>query len=269
MAMLSPDYTLASVHIIIKKIEKIVFVVNIISTILFLTFYGYMIYSRINDSIPNTIIYSLMGTILIVSFIFDIIFYKNSRGNMNFLEKRKMSSNKRTKRMIVTIVKTIVKMASLAYATYELIAIDNSTMKILTLILSYILFVIQMIIYFIAVTICNYYNYLYLGFSKDIDELAVFLHPFTKEEIRESNRQLMSEKDKEMLEEIEEQRIIDAKVSKINKDIKINMANKGKKDKKARLKRDGTETLFGIMPFTKLGRAIKARKLKKNNPEEK
>ena len=47
------------------------------------------------------------------------------------------------------------------------------------------------------------------------------------------------------------------------------MAHKGKKDKKARLKRDATETLLGVVPFSKLGRAIKARKLKKNNPEEK
>ena len=47
------------------------------------------------------------------------------------------------------------------------------------------------------------------------------------------------------------------------------MAHKGKKDKKARLKRDATETLLGVVPFSKLGRAIKARKLKKNNPEDK
>ena len=269
MAKLSPDYTLASVHIIIKKIERIVFIVNIIATILFLAFYGYMIYSRMNESIANTIFYSLMGTVLIVSLVLDIIFYKNSRDIMNFLEKGKMSSNKKTKTLIITIVKTIVKVASLTYATYELIAIDSTTMKFLTLILSYILFAIQLIIYFVVNAICNYYKYLYIGFSKDIDELAFILHPLTKEEIREANRQLMSKKDKEILDEIEEQRKIDAKVSKINKDIKINMAHKGKKDKKARLKRDATETLLGVVPFSKLGRAIKARKLKKNNPEEK
>lgn len=269
MAMLSPDYTLASVHIVMRKISKIVFIVNIISTILFLAFYGYMIYSRINDSIANTVIYSLMGTILIVSLIFDIIFYKNSKIDMNFLEKRKMASDKKIKTEIVTIVKTIVKIASLVYATYELIAVDSGTMKLLTLILSYILFAIQIIIYFIAATINNYYNYLYIGFSKDIDELALILHPLSKEEIREANKQLMSDRDKEILEEIEEQRKIDEKVSKKNIDLKINMANNGEKDTKGRLKRDVIETATGLAPFTKIGRAIKAKKVKKYDNEEK
>ena len=268
MAMLSPDYTLASVHIVMRKISKIVFIVNIISTILFLAFYGYMIYSRINDSIANTVIYSLMGTILIVSLIFDIIFYKNSKIDMNFLEKRKMASNKKIKTEIVTIVKTIVKIASLVYATYELIAVDSGTMKLLTLILSYILFAIQIIIYFIAATINNYYNYLYVGFSKDLDEINQIIHPFSVEE-REANRQLRTERAKEIFKEIEEQRQLDEKVSRINKDIKINIANNGKKNKKGRLIRDGFEAATGLAPFTKIRRAIRAKKVKKYDNEEK
>jgi len=71
----------------------------------------------------------------------------------------------------------------------------------------------------------------------------------------------MSEKDKEILEEIEEQRKIDVEVSKINKDIKINMANNSEKDIKGRLIRDGVETAFSVAPFTKAHRAIKARNL--------
>ena len=40
MPNLGPDYTLASIHIIKKRIERIVFIVNVVSTILFLAFYG-------------------------------------------------------------------------------------------------------------------------------------------------------------------------------------------------------------------------------------
>lgn len=266
MAMLSPDYTLASVHIVKQKIERIVFIVNIISTILFLAFYGYMIYSRM-DVIANIVIYSTMGTILMVSFIFDIYFYRNTKITMNFLEKKKMASNKKLKKEIVNIIKVIVKIASLGYATYELIVIDSSPQKMLTLTLSYILFAVQIIIYLVADAIYRYYTYIYIGIFKDLDELTPLLHPIMKEEIREANRQLMSEKDKEMLKEIEAQRKIDIEVSKTNKDLKISMGNTGDKNTIDKLKRDAIESIVGAAPVAKTLRFIKNRKSKKNDNE--
>ncbi len=263
MPNLGPDYTLASIHIIKKRIERIVFIVNVVSTSLFLAFYGYMIYSRIHDSLANTIIYSIMGTILIVSLMFDIVFYKKSKENMNFLEKKKVNEDKRLKKEIVNIIKVVVKISSLGYATYELIAIDSSTIKMLTLILSYALFAFQIIVYIIADLIYKYFKYLYIGVSKDLDEINPILHPLSYKDIREANEQIMTDRDKAILEEINEQRIIDKDVSQNDIKLKQEMATGDKDITKKRICQDSIEAATGTLPIGKAFRLIKS-KLKKN-----
>ena len=47
------------------------------------------------------------------------------------------------------------------------------------------------------------------------------------------------------------------------------MANNGEKNIKGRLIRDGVETGLGVAPFTKIMRAIRAKKVKKYDNEEK
>lgn len=233
MAFYKPDNIMASIHIIQKRIDRLVYIVNLISTILFLEFYGYMIYSRMDDSYVRVGIYSILSLILIISLVFDIILYPGNSKIKNFLDKRKYKLHKKIKTRTINIIKFIVKAFSIAYATYELVIIDNSTMKLLTLIFSYSILIIQIAIYFAADILAKYWNYLYLGIMADYDELIIpIAHPLAKGQIREANNLIMTQKEKEIIEEINNQKKEDKATAKQNLIVKKEIANSARKNAK-------------------------------------
>ena len=266
MSMLKPDNTLASVHIIQKRIERVVFVVSIISTVLFLSFYAYMIYSRINDSIANTIIYSIMSVILVVSLVFDTIFYIKSIKPLDYKEEKEAKQQKILKRRIVNSIKVIVKLSSLGYATYELIAIDNSSMKLFTLIFSYGIFAIQIISYFVADFTSKYFNYLYLGVTKDLEELYPIIHPLRGDEIIKANNDHLTQKELKILDEINDQKEEDEQLDTYNKKIKIREGKSAQVKKQKRIR--GLKFFSGVLPATSVYKTIKEKREKNKKQKE-
>lgn len=213
---ISKDNTIAAINLVKFKIERVIFYINLVTTFLFLLFYAYMIFSR-KDIIANVVIYSVMAVILIVSSVFDIILYPGNERMLNFLDKKHFRFLKNLKRNVIAIVKLVVKLASLGYATYELIAIDSSTTKLMTLIGSYSVLLFQIMIYFIADLAGKYANYVFVGFNKDLDDSGILyiLDKTQKDRVR-ANEILRTDKEKEILAEIEKQKEIDAKVKQEN-----------------------------------------------------
>ena len=213
---ISKDNTIAAINLVKFKIERVIFYINLITTFLFLLFYAYMIGSRYTI-IANVVIYSVMSVILIVSSIFDIMLYPGNERMMDFLEKRHFKWLKNLKRNVISIIKIVVKMASIGYATYELIAIDSSTTKQMTLIASYSVLLFQILIYFIADLVGKYAKYIFVGVNKDLDDSGIlYVLDKTQRDRVIANDILRTDKEREILAEIEKQKEIDLKVKTEN-----------------------------------------------------
>ena len=214
------DNTFASINIIRQKIEKTLFVISLITTAIFLGFYGFMIYSNIiNNGIVRMIVYIVLTSVLIVSSIFDIILYPGKKNKMNFLDKKKFSEAKKVKRNTILIIKTSVKAISIGYALYEILAIDSSPSKVVILAFSAAAFLIQIIIYFISDLIILYANYLMIGLNLDLEESGAYLliNKDAKDIIK-ANQMVRTKDEKDIIEEIKKQ-------AKIDKQVRINDVN--------------------------------------------
>lgn len=224
------DNTFASINIIRQKIEKTLFVISLLTTIIFLGFYGYMIYSNIiNDGIVRMIVYIVLTIVLIISTVFDIILYPGKKNKMNFLDKKKFNGAKKVKRNTVLIVKTSVKAISLGYALYEILAIDSSPSKVVILAFSASAFLIQIIIYFISDLIILYANYLMIGLNLDLEESGAYLliNKDAKDIIK-ANQMVRTKDEKQIIDEIKKQAQIDKQVRINDVNLKKDMVHQEK-----------------------------------------
>lgn len=221
------DNTIASINLIRNKIEKTLFIISLITTIVFFGFYGYMIYSNVvNSGLVRMIVYIVLMAILIVSTIFDIILYPGKKQKMNFLDKKKFSEARRLKRNTILIIKTIVKAISIAYALYEILAIDSSPSKVAIIALSTAAFLIQIIIYFISDLIILYANYLMTGINLDLEESGAYvLINKDAKDIIKANQMVRTKSDEQLIEEIKKQAEVDKQVRINDVNLKKNMVH--------------------------------------------
>ena len=221
------DNTIASINLIRNKIEKTLFIISLITTIVFFGFYGYMIYSNVvNSGLVRMIVYIVLMAVLIVSTIFDIILYPGKKQKMNFLDKKKFSEARRLKRNTISIIKTIVKAISIGYALYEILAIDSSPSKVAIITLSTAAFLIQIIIYFISDLIILYANYLMTGINLDLEESGAYvLINKDAKDIIKANQMIRTKNDEQLIEEIKKQAEIDKQVRINDVNLKKNMVH--------------------------------------------
>ena len=221
------DNTIASINLIRNKIEKTLFIISLITTIVFFGFYGYMIYSNVvNSGLVRMIVYIVLMAVLIVSTIFDIILYPGKKQKMNFLDKKKFSEARRLKRNTISIIKTIVKEISIAYALYEILAIDSSPSKVAIITLSAAAFLIQIIIYFISDLIILYANYLMTGINLDLEESGAYvLINKDAKDIIKANQMVRTKSDEQLIEEIKKQAEVDKQVRINDVNLKKNMVH--------------------------------------------
>ena len=219
--MVSTDYSKAAINIIKRKIENITFGVSIISTIIFLIFYGFMIYSK-NDSIVNIVIYSVLTLLLIVSTILDIIIFRVSRKEMNFIERKTFSLYKKVKRDSLLIFRLVIKVFSIGYAIFIIAKYGQTTGRIITVVMSIVALAIQLIIHFIACFVTDCINYMVIGITTDVDNSGIlFLVDKNKQEKKMSNEFLRTKSDKKILEDLEKQKEKDNHIQKDDDEIKI------------------------------------------------
>lgn len=219
--MVSTDYSKAAINIIKRRIENITLFVNIFATIVFLGFYGFMIYSN-HDQIVSIIIYSVLTVLLLASTILDIIIFMASRREMNFLEKRSFTIYKKIKRNSLLIFRTVIKLFSIGYAIFIIAKYGQTTGRILSVAASVIALLLQLAIHYLACFITDCINYMVIGVTQDVDNSGIlFLVDKNKHEKNVTNELLRTKTDKKILEELERQKDIDNDV-KINDDeIKI------------------------------------------------
>ena len=219
--MVSTDYSKAAINIIKHKIENIIFFTSIFTTIVFMGFYAFMIYTK-HDSIVNIIIYSTLALLLIASTILDVIIFEASRKEMNFLKKRNFNFYKKIKRNSLLIFKTVVKLISIGYAFFIVIKYGETTGRIISIAAGILALIFQFVIYFIGCFVTDCINYMVVGLTEDIDNSGIlFLVDKDKREKNLSNEFLRTKSDKIILEELERQKEKDSIVKDEDDEIKI------------------------------------------------
>ena len=221
------ENTMAAINIVRFRIERVLFYVGVISSIIFLGFYVYMIVLSItSDKLTHIIVYSLLGAILIASSVLDVILYPGKKIRMNFIERKKFNAAKSLKRDVTAIVKTSVKLFSLGYATYELLTIEVTSSRVIALVLSFTAFVIQTIIYFISILIIRYSHYLYIGFNRDMEQSGVFnIIDKDNRDIIKANEMLRTDFERKIIEEINRQVEIDKENNETDRKIKLGLVD--------------------------------------------
>ena len=219
--MVSTDYSKAAINIIKHKIENITLFVSIFTTIVFLGFYAFMIYSK-NDSVVNIIIYSTLSFLLIVSTIFDIIIFNMGRKEMNFLKKRSFQVFKKIKRNSLLIFKLVIKLFSIGYAIFIIIHYGQTTGRIISVAAGIVALIVQLSVHFIACFITDCINYMVIGVTYDVDNSGIlFLVDKNKQAKTVSNEFLRTKSDQKIIEELERQKEKDSQVKNDDDEIKI------------------------------------------------
>lgn len=219
--MVSTDYSKAAINIIKHKIENITLFVSLFTTIVFLGFYAFMIYTK-NDSIVNIIIYSVLTLLLILSTIFDIIIFNMGRKEMNFLKKRSFNVLKKIKRNSLLWFRLVIKLFSIGYAVFIVIKYGSTTGRVISIASGILALIVQLAVHFLAGFITDCINYMVIGVTQDIDNSGIlFLVDKNKHEKNISNEYLRTKSEERIIEELEAQKEKDSQVKKDDDEIKI------------------------------------------------
>ncbi len=218
---LSVDNTLAAIQVIKRKILLISLIFGLISNVLFIAFYIYMIFDKFDDSLAHTICYALLALLLVISSVFDIFFYQNNHRPMNYLERRKYEWQKTIKRRSVTIAKTLIKGFSVGYAIYELVTFEYTTKKLLAILASLTLLIVQSIASFMIDLLLRFVDYFLLAIHQDISDsgLAHIIDKDHKEKEIATNL-TRTKRDLKILKEIEEEKKFLAHTRELDKNLR-------------------------------------------------
>lgn len=216
----STDYSMAAINIIKRKIEDITLFISVLASVIFLCFYGFMIYSK--PDVFNIVIYSVLSFLLIVSTILDVILFKASRKEMNFLEKRSFNWYKKIKRNSLLFFKLFIKLFSIGFAIFEIIKYGSTTSRMIGITLSIVALVVQLSIHFLSGFITDCINYVVIGISMDVDNSGIlYLVDKNKAEKQTSNEYLRTKSDKKIIEDLEAQKKKDRNEKRDDDEIKI------------------------------------------------
>ena len=216
----STDYSKAAINIIKRKIENITLGVSIITTLIFLGFYVFMMASK--RDVVNIVIYAVLAFLLLISSILDIILFSASRKEMNFLEKRNFNWYKKLKRNSILIFKLIIKLFSIGYAIFIIFNDGNTTSRMVGVCLSILALVVQLSVHFISCFITDCINYMVLGITLDVDNSGIiFLVDKHQVEKSTTNEILRTKSDKKIIEDLEVQKAKDKNEKRDDDEIKI------------------------------------------------
>ena len=172
--IVSYKHTYAAFNLILVKTENRIFAFSFIVSLIFLGFYGYLIYLNIDVySLRHIIIYSILSALLLISLVFNIFFHPIKKRKMSIKEKKKRKNILEIEKNVVMLIQTLTKIASLGFMLFEIITIDSSLKRILPFSLSVIALVAQILVTYISRLFVYYYEILLVGIDKDIKNSGI------------------------------------------------------------------------------------------------
>lgn len=171
---ISYEHTKAAFNLIKLKTENRILLISSLASVIFLGFYGYLIYLNINPySLRHIIIYSILGVILFSTFIVNVILNPSMQNKLSTLKKIKVKKFKSGWKGITTLIATLTKLVSLGFMLYEIITIDSSIKRLIPFGLSTVALMGQIAINYISRLIVSYYEILLVGIDEDINSSGV------------------------------------------------------------------------------------------------
>ena len=172
--IVSYKHTYAAFNLIKIKTENRIFVFSLLVSLIFLGFYGYLIYLNVDVySLRHIIIYSILSALLLVSLVFNIFFHPIRKMKMSSKEKKKRKNILEIEKNIVMLIQALTKIASLGFMLFEIITIDSSLKRLLPFGFSTLALILQVLITYISRLFIYYYEILLVGIDKDIKNSGI------------------------------------------------------------------------------------------------
>ena len=201
------------------------------------------------NSMRHVIVYSVLGSLLIVSIIFDMIFNPFKKSKMSILEKTKFKNERVLGKNIILFLTTLTKSVSLCFMLYEIITEDSSLKHLIPFSASLIALIIQLMFTYITRLLVRYYEILLIGIDKDLKNsglIDILLDKDVIEQRANLSSGIAQKSENKINNEIEKQ-------INVNKDVK----NKNKKEQlynaalyclKNSISKDAIRNEFGLSP---------------------
>lgn len=172
--LLSYKHTYAAINLIKLKTENRIFAVSTFVSLIFLGFYGYLIYLNVADySLRHIIIYSVLGVLLLVSLGFNIALNPMRKRKKTAKDKKKDKKIKDVEKNVVLVISTLTKLASLGFMLYDIITVDSSLKHLVPFGCSTLALIFQLLFAYITRLFTSYYDILLVGIESDIKDSGI------------------------------------------------------------------------------------------------
>ncbi len=227
--LVSYKNTYAAFNDVRQRTEKRIFIFSSLVSIIFLGFYGYLIYLNIDVySLRHIIVYSVLSVLLITSLFFNIVLNPMRKKMMSTEQKIKRERNISIEKNIILLLTTLTKLVSLGYMLFEIITIDSSIKRLIPFALSTLALTVQILVNYISRLIVNYYKTILVGINEDIKASGI-IETLTGKDIIKEQINVASGVDeksaKQIKERLDNQIKVDNSVKeKNNKDLLFNIS---------------------------------------------
>ena len=188
MAIIQLKYTLTSFKILQDDFNRKCKMIDIISKIVFTLFYGYLIYSNIDN-----LFYLLMNIILFALYILLTVLDKTYKNNQNKhtynrREKERYKESRIKTFRVIKSFKYIINATTCIIAIYQIIKSNYMTISMLFSIISICILIVKLFLELISHYLNVYFDYFRLAFELDKDESLI-----TSLSLEERERKLFKE----------------------------------------------------------------------------
>ena len=172
--IISYKNTYAALNDIRQRTEKRIFIFSSLVSLIFLCFYGYLIYLNIDVySLRHIIIYSILAVLLVVSIFFNFVLNPMRKKRMSTEQKSKHSKRISVEKNIILLLTTITKIVSLGFMLYEIITIDSSIKRLIPFIISTIALIAQILVSYISRLLVDFYKTILVAIDEDIKSSGI------------------------------------------------------------------------------------------------
>lgn len=185
MAVLNFDHTLATFIKIKNDLSKLLHIVTILTQVIFIGFYTYLIVVNVNR-LPMLIIYSILCGLSLAFLLYYLIRVRGMAERLKRLESRVV-------RRLFRIGKYVTKAASLCLAVYQIVNMETTQTMILLTALSTFVLVFNIISELVIVYVDGAIDRVMLAYSMDRDENI--LNKLISGDLNRSNLAIADEKE--------------------------------------------------------------------------
>ena len=170
MSFIETRHTRGAFEKLKNEMRLIADVINFASMAIFTLLYGYLMYINVN-SIFHLVVYSLLITTIIASFVVELVMKKNESDQRK--EKRIKEERKRIISIITKAVKYLAKTAVLVFGLYNEFIIEGSSFLPVANVISAVVLVVQVVADLVMMFVLRHLERFMMAVDLDIESSGV------------------------------------------------------------------------------------------------